>query len=208
MASALAAVADILVDGGGAVVERHNLKIRAKAADADEDAFAAIAHDRYARNALKRFGDILGGKFADILGLYDIDDIGGSALLRQRTRQAGSIAGNDNFRRFRRCRHAQILRGGSRCDDEKRAIGLLPHGQPLASDQPLDSRARAHPSLHRCRGQAGYDGRGEQYVGAGLPGESLESLTKWLSNNLNGYGFVLRMGRCGAQCSQRNAHGE
>jgi hypothetical protein len=99
----LSGITDVLIHGGAAAINGYVLKIGTKAAHAHEEAFAAVARDRDAGDALKRFGDIVGGKLADVFGINDIDDIGGAALFIERLRQRfdevlGNRVGKDILR--------------------------------------------------------------------------------------------------------------
>src|SRR3546814_1228510 len=59
-------------------------ELRAEPAHGDRAAFAGVALDRNARNALKRFGEILVGEFGDVLGDDHIDRRDRVALLIER----------------------------------------------------------------------------------------------------------------------------
>src|SRR3546814_14186110 len=62
-------------------VEADAGELRTEPAYGDRAAFAGVALDRNARDALKRFGEILVGEFGDVLGDDDVDRRDRVALL-------------------------------------------------------------------------------------------------------------------------------
>ena len=75
-------------------VQAHAGEVRAQAPDRDALAFAAFAVDRHAGDALHRFGQVLVGELADVLGEDRIDLFGTEALLVQRLLQALAVTGD------------------------------------------------------------------------------------------------------------------
>src|SRR3546814_4670503 len=66
--------AAVVVGGEGAAVDGDRVELRTETANRHEASFATIALDRHTGDALKRFGDILVGQLAHVLGDDRIDD--------------------------------------------------------------------------------------------------------------------------------------
>ena len=107
--------------GGGAVAGRGDRlhavdadagELRAEAAHGDGAAFAGVALDGDARDALQRFGEILVGEAGDVLGDDGIDRGDQFALEVERGVQRGAEAGDDDVGLGRVGRGSLRLRGG------------------------------------------------------------------------------------------------
>eukprot|EP01137_Pigoraptor_chileana_P022768 Opistho-2@88051 len=72
-------------------------ELRAEPAHGDAAAFAAIALDRDAGNALQRFGEVLVGEFGDIFGDDRVDRGDRLALHVERGTERGAEAGDDDL---------------------------------------------------------------------------------------------------------------
>ena len=79
------------------LVEADAGEIGAEAAHRDRAAFAGVAVDRHAGNALQQFGEVLVGEVGDVLGDDDVDDAGVVALGAQRRGQRRAEAGDDDL---------------------------------------------------------------------------------------------------------------
>jgi hypothetical protein len=121
-APAVGAARTVGAAGGGQrfhTVEPHPSEIRAEAAHGDRTPLARVAVDRHARNALQRFGKVLIGKLADVLGDDGVDLFGRIALLVEGFDQAGAETDHlDRVQVLRRALRrlgrglARLLRGG------------------------------------------------------------------------------------------------
>ncbi|MNN56567.1 hypothetical protein D3C81_1715070 [compost metagenome] len=90
-------LAAVVVGGQGAAVDGHRVELGSKAAHRDEAAFAAVAVDGHARDALQGFRDVLIRQFAQVLGGDRVDHANGVALDVDRLLLAGADAGDDDF---------------------------------------------------------------------------------------------------------------
>src|SRR5690606_10416958 len=129
--------------GGGQrlqAVEADPGEVRTQAADGDALALAAFAVDRHAGDALHRFGQVLVGELADVLGVDRVDLLGRVALLVQRLLQALAIAGDGD--RVELGRIGRSLLCGERRGQGK-ADGRGKHGNRCLSETDV----RRHGSL-------------------------------------------------------------
>ncbi len=118
--------------GDAHAIELDGVQIRADAADDDEAALALVAVERDAGNALDRFGGVLVGKTADVVGCDDTGEGFSGTLLVDRAGRAHRAARDDEgieLHRFRAERKVD-RRGTGRGDgDRLRGIGITDVGK-------------------------------------------------------------------------------
>ncbi len=139
-AAAVGAAGAVGGAGGGQrlePVDAHAGEVRAQATHRDRAAFAGVAVDRDAGNALQRLGQVQVGKLADVLGHDRVDLLGAEALLVQRLFQAGA-EGADDFD------PVQVGRGGMW---HGVGLGLLGVGRQRAGE---GKRDRGGEHGNRC----------------------------------------------------------
>ncbi len=83
---------------GGVVVDAHAREVGRQAAHADLAAFAAVAGDRDAGNALQAFGQVGVREGGDVVGIDGVEFDIGLAFLLQRSLQRGAEAVDDDDR--------------------------------------------------------------------------------------------------------------
>ena len=105
--------AGLVAQAGGrhlAAVQQDHVEVRTDAAHGHVGAFAAVAVDRHARDALQRFRQVGIRELADVVGDDTVDDTVGIALQVQGRLQAGADAGDFHDIGGRRRRRARACR--------------------------------------------------------------------------------------------------
>jgi hypothetical protein len=136
----------------GHAVDLDAIETRLCATNTDTAAFAVLAADLHAGDALERFTQILVGEIADVLGGDRVDDLDRLALHFHRGAQSRADAGDDDLRNlFRRGRRLHALRacgalGPQHTGDDRRDRTNRPRTEPstlgsLHGSFPLDLNA-------------------------------------------------------------------
>ncbi len=137
-------------DGGQRfqAVDAHAGEIRAEAAHGDVAAFASVAGDGHAGDALQRFGKVEIGEVGDVLGHHRVDHALFRALDVQRLLHAGAVAGHRHRIQFGGVGRGGLLGGSRGGQSQQHGTGQRAGGQgnrclftiqPVRHENPLQS---------------------------------------------------------------------